>query len=148
MNLRGDFSMPLSQNEQRLMFDFHTRRHWADRKAPGMRRFKESVIKKKKFSVVVPDGQRRPPGDPAGRTVVAHGRQCFGGALRQAEQPGCVQQRHLLPGLDTPTDEGENFRLTGKLMNGNVLLNGSYRQNLKVPYYEKCFLTIVSPSCQ
>lgn len=64
---------------------------------------------------MVPDGQRRPSGDPAGRTVVAHGRQCFGGALRQAEQPGCVRQRHLLPGLDTPTDEGEYFKLTGKL---------------------------------
>lgn len=63
---------------------------------------------------MVPDGQRRPPGDPAGRTVVAHGRQCSGGALRQAEQPGCVRQRHLLPGLDTPTDEGEDFKLAGK----------------------------------
>lgn len=54
-----------------------------------------------------PDGQWRPPGDPAGRRVVADGGKRAGGPLRRAGQPGRLWQRQLLPGLDTTTDGGE-----------------------------------------
>lgn len=61
----------------------------------------------KRLPVPPPDGQRRPPGHPAGRRVVAAGEQRDGGALHRAGQPGGVRQRQLLPGLDTATDDGE-----------------------------------------
>lgn len=54
------------------------------------------------------DGQRRPSGDPEGRTMVARWGQRLGRTLHAAEHDRDLRQRHLLSGLDTPSDEGNN----------------------------------------
>lgn len=55
----------------------------------------------------VSDGQRRPPGVPEGRSVVADGRQRQRPTLQPEQQTRPLWERHLLPGLDLPTDEGK-----------------------------------------
>lgn len=58
------------------------------------------------------DRQRRPSGDPEERSMVAHWGQYLDETLHCAEQTQCSWQRHLLSGLDIPSDEGKRCLFT------------------------------------
>lgn len=108
----------LKLNEQHLVFKYHKSRSFLGQwKAIEIESgnldmcYMSVQFIKKSLSFVLNSfsgWQRRPSGVPEGWSMVAHRGQYLGGPLHRAEQTKCLRQRHLLSGLDLPSDEGKH----------------------------------------